>query len=133
MVDSFLNVVNWVDVIIKVVTWIVVLVAAILLFGKQIKVSLALNKFFKKSGINVFQSLVIPFISRENCTTNTRKFIEYTILNNPNGYLSFEDWKKVILGFKADYIERKDNNEIEIDSTFILKNDNVKDLIEEYF
>ena len=133
MVDSFLNIVNWIDVVIKVATWIIVLIAAFILFGKQIKAGILIKKFFRTNGIGFFRPFVIPFLSRNDCNKNTRLFIEYVILTTTDNFIKGNEWKDKILNFRADYIEKKDNAVLEIESTFLLKNAIVSENIDRYF
>ena len=133
MADSFLNLVNWIDVIIKVATWIIVLIAAFVLFGKQIKAGILIKNFFKTNGIGFFRPFIIPFLSRSDCNKNTRLFIEYVILTTTDSFLSGKEWKNKILDFRAEYIEKKDVTILEIENTFILKNTVVSENIDRYF
>lgn len=94
MADSFLNLVNWIDVIIKIATWIIVLIATFVLFGKQIKAGILIKNFFKTNGIRFFRPFIIPFLSRSDCNKNTRLFIEYVILTTTDSIYSCERYNR---------------------------------------
>lgn len=115
----------------KLIAWITLVVTAIVLFGKQIRASFLLRKFFISKGIG-YRCIYIPFLSRNECNKNTRLFMEYVILTTTETFLTSNQWKRKILDFRAEYIEKK-NNTIKVDNTFILKNDIVKTNVDTYF
>lgn len=116
----------------KLAAWVTLIVTAVVLFGKQIRAGLLIRKFFITKGISFFSSFAVPFLSKNNCNKNTRLFIEYIVLSTTDNYIKRADWKRKILDFKADYIE-KNNNTITIDDTFRLKDETVKENINSYF
>ena len=133
MIDVFFSIVNWIDVIIKVITWIIIVVATFILFGRQIKVALIIKKFFKNNGIGFFRPFIVAFLNRNDCNKNARLFIEYVILTTTENFISNNDWKNKISTFNAEYIEKRDNNVLEIENTFLLKNIVVSENVNKYF
>lgn len=131
--DIIWSLVGYTNDLFKLIAWVTLVVTAVVLFGKQIRAGFLIRKFFRTKGIGFVRAFMVPFLSRNDCNRNTQLFIEYIILSTTDTFLNGDKWKRKILDFRAEYIEKKDKNSIRIDNTFILKNNVVKSGIDDYF
>jgi L-amino acid N-acyltransferase YncA len=90
----------------------------------------ALNAY----GLPWDQAFSLSLRFRKKSVFYTRMFIEFTIFRSKGEMLSREEWKNLIAEFDAKYVKTESSsNVIELNDTFILTDDRVKEAIRSYF
>lgn len=134
MLNIFMDIINYIDAITKVVGWIIILVSMFLLLHYQLGSRNAIYNFFKEYGINRFTALKIAIECRKDWHINTRFFIEYVILHNTSIYITPKKWNLYLEELNSKYLKKSDfEYVIEIENTFVLRNEFISQNIDRYF